>query len=665
MPRLTHVSFNHLILALLGFVVGGVGWTGLLAAEQESDIFALRKADAWRARANEVALYNNVAWKTQLLYVSRVLRPDSSIVDSLVFFNAKDGKFNLKSEMEASVDALFAPVSSEKPDEHALCRFPRRSAWLIENLQIPREILPRVNCKELERFLLAQSATGVSLVFASYYLNNPASMFGHTFLRIHRGKGPADGEPNALLDSAVNFAANPTTENAPLYAIMGLSGQFPGTFSLMPYYLKIQEYNNAESRDLWEYRLNLSQTQIDNFMLMLWELGPASIDYWYIDENCSYVLLLLLETLNPGMNLASPFNVMATPADTVRSVVSQPGFTYPPKYRPSALSTYLQREELLDDLQLRRMKQLLEAGPFSFDGIVSGLNPDEKARIIDAAIDYIDFDEQVAGSRLPEKMKQQRQGLLKLRSENRTPPRVLSYVPEGERPDLGHWSMRVGVSSGLVEVNSQRYRFYDFDWRPTLHDLSTPSSGYSSDLQLKMLEFKFRYHHSEEGSHVRMESATFFDVLSVPSVGRMKRSLSWTLNISSHAPSYDHSLDSRCYEHSLRGGVGVAGGGVRAKVFSLVVLELGSNCMGISQGHVASGLVGGFMSDLTLNTKLSLKLSALKKLYFTKHLPKDNWQRYLDIHLSHVYLGNHEVSIFGKLAPQKMGSAGLSYGLYF
>ncbi len=256
----------------------------LFASDGSSSLAHLTLADASKSRADDISLHFSPAWRAQLFYVDRVVRRRSSLIDSPEFFFAKNGKSDLRAELHASVDAIFLPPNPQKPDDHALCKFPRRSAWLIENLQIDRKLIPTIYCRELDQFLQRQSVKGISLVFASYYLNNPASMFGHTFLRLHRGKGPGQGEPNALLDSAVNFAANPTTTNALLYSWLGMTGGFPGTFSLMPYYLKVQEYNNSESRDLWEYPLNLSQQQVDNLMLTLWELGPVQIDYWYIDE---------------------------------------------------------------------------------------------------------------------------------------------------------------------------------------------------------------------------------------------------------------------------------------------------------------------------------------------------------------------------------------------
>ncbi|MEI8617212.1 DUF4105 domain-containing protein [Pseudoalteromonas sp. B193] len=73
-----------------------------------------------------------------------------------------------------------------------------------------------------------------------------------------------------LLAFAVNFAAEPDgSDNAAMYALKGLIGSYPGKFSLMPYYKKVREYNDLESRDIWEYKLNLSEPQVELILLHL------------------------------------------------------------------------------------------------------------------------------------------------------------------------------------------------------------------------------------------------------------------------------------------------------------------------------------------------------------------------------------------------------------
>ncbi len=129
-------------------------------------------------------------------------------------------------------------------------------------------------------------------------------MFGHTLLRVDsRRTGPS----RKLLNYGANYAAKPDTENAVLYALKGLVGLFEGHFTIFPYYTKVQEYNNWESRDLWEYELNFTEDQLDYLLLHLWELGGTFFEYYYFQENCSYHILSLLEVANPDLHLKDEF----------------------------------------------------------------------------------------------------------------------------------------------------------------------------------------------------------------------------------------------------------------------------------------------------------------------------------------------------------------------
>src|SRR5262249_13315921 len=151
------------------------------------------------------------------------------------------------------------------------CRFPARYAWLSSRLgfEAPRR------CPRFEEWREAISAEGVTLVFADSFLNNPASMYGHTFLRLKRR---AAGAGEDLLDYTINFAGTPDTDNGVLYAVRGIYGAFPGKYSTMPYYMKVQEYNNLESRDLWEYELNFSSAQVEQLLRHAWEMGSTYFD---------------------------------------------------------------------------------------------------------------------------------------------------------------------------------------------------------------------------------------------------------------------------------------------------------------------------------------------------------------------------------------------------
>ena len=84
-----------------------------------------------------------------------------------------------------------------------------------------------------------------------------------------------------LLDYTVNYEAITESKNGLAFAVKGLGGGYKGRFSTLPYYIKIQVYNNMESRDLWEYELSLNQNEVDQLVRHLWELGPIGITYFF------------------------------------------------------------------------------------------------------------------------------------------------------------------------------------------------------------------------------------------------------------------------------------------------------------------------------------------------------------------------------------------------
>ena len=143
--------------------------------------------------------------------------------------------------------------------EHPQCTFPARYKWLKRELGFDAGKMPEISCDRLDGWLMGLDAEKITMVFSSFYMNNPASMFGHTLLRVDSRK---KGENQKLLNYGVNYAASVDTSNALIYALKGLFGFFKGEFSVFPYYIKVQDYSNLESRDLWEYELNLNADQM-------------------------------------------------------------------------------------------------------------------------------------------------------------------------------------------------------------------------------------------------------------------------------------------------------------------------------------------------------------------------------------------------------------------
>src|SRR6185312_4314588 len=285
-------------------------------------------------KAFQTKLYETLQWRKLLHFEPQGLFGHlSSQVDSPNFFLAPNGSDNMQSEMAADIRAFWSTADAAEPDR-ARCRFPARYMFIKQSLKSEIHQWPDGPCPRFEKYFDALRGVSVSLVFSSYFLNNPSSAFGHTFLRIN--KAPAqDGNRYELLDYGINYAANVDTSNALFYAIKGMFGMFPGTFTSVPYYYKVREYNNAESRDLWEYELNITPAEVDMLVAHLWELGPSWINYWYLTENCSYHMFTILEAAAPRLNLTGQLKKWVIPSDTIQVVWNTPGLVKGYYFRPS------------------------------------------------------------------------------------------------------------------------------------------------------------------------------------------------------------------------------------------------------------------------------------------------------------------------------------------
>lgn len=111
-----------------------------------------------------------------------------------------------------------------------------------------------------------------TLIYATDFMGNPSSMFGHTLLRLD----PENQKQLNLVSYAVNYAATVNNEDNWSYAFKGLVGKYPGEYALMPYYRKVKEYGDFESRDLWEYELNLSSDETAFLVKHMWEMQKVS-----------------------------------------------------------------------------------------------------------------------------------------------------------------------------------------------------------------------------------------------------------------------------------------------------------------------------------------------------------------------------------------------------
>ncbi|MCM2303166.1 MAG: DUF4105 domain-containing protein [Elusimicrobia bacterium] len=538
------------------------------------------------ARAREARLAGETKWLKLLHY-----RPKGkgwrSEADGGGFFLAPEGRTDPAAELEADLAAFFAP---EPPKgQHPQCRFPARYRWLKERLAFDPARLPERACPDFEAWRGAIDAEAVSVVFASAFLNNPASMYGHTFLRLHR-RGGGD----ALLDYTINFAATPDTSNALMYTLKGLNGSFKGEYSLLPFYMKTQEYGSLEMRDLWDYRLNLTPSQIDDLIRHGWEMGSTHFNYYFFTKNCSYQLLTLLEAADETLDVSSGFFWGVIPGDTVRVLQARPGFVEAPLFRPSfvteikarrarqtgdelALATRLGREVTDEDLKR-----------------VAFYPKERQALILESANDYLRYRKGYYLQQSTETFTAIHT-LLRARGRLGLPPAPAPV----ERPtplEAGHDTARAGVGAGVARSGS----FTEVAWRPSLHDLSSVDEGYIPDSQLEMGAGRLRIDHADRQLYV--ERLDIASIVSLSPLDPWVRKPSWKLSTGVDQAKELGCSGAACMYYALNGGMGVSAQSRllrRELYYVLAEADLGFGPILPQDWRAGAGGTAGVIVDLT------------------------------------------------------------------
>lgn len=477
--------------------------------------------------AEEQHLDQDRQWRKLLHFETDFFRTTESQVDSANFFFSPQGKKNLQAELTATITAFFHDDEIQDSYGKAQCRFPARYRWLKNHLVNENIKWPDTTCERFLAFAKGIKGESVSLVFSSYYLNNPSSAFGHTFLRVNKVPSERDGQRYELLDYGLNYAAEADTNNAFLYGFKGLFGMFQGKFKSIPYYFKVREYNNAESRDLWEYQLRLKPAAVDMLIAHVWELGPAQIDYWYLTENCSYHMLSILEAADPSVDILSKLNQYVIPADTVRALWSKTDLVENYKYRPSSRQIFFQREALLNTSEKKELKilakQIKQQDEFVYSADFNKMSSSSQANILDAFIDFIDYryakEVQEAGRELQLKMR-----VLEKRSAIADPAAKITIDPPSEeRPHLAHPSGRWGV--GYRHTTSDK-DFALLSHRFALHDRLDPAMGYPRPSQISFFDLDFSY-----GKEFQLENFAAFELVSASPWSSLIPDHSWRFKL--------------------------------------------------------------------------------------------------------------------------------------
>jgi hypothetical protein len=534
-------------------------------------------------------------WHLLLHYRKDPFGGHTSEQDDPGFFMSPDGKTDPQAELNATLKQFFSAELVGRSKQPAQCAFIARYEWLRDQLRFDETRLPPMACERFDRWYADFEVQSITLIFPSAFMNNPASMFGHTLFRVDQ-KGQT--EQTRILAYTINYAADVPPDAGIAYPIQGIFGFYKGYFSTIPYYLKVQEYGDIENRDIWEYRLNFTPVQLRRFLMHAWELGNAYFDYFFFKENCSYHLLALLEYADPSLHLTDQFTFWTVPADTVRLIAAQPGLVSEIAYRPSRRTTIRRKRESLSfgerDQSARITANVEEITSPAF----AELSRPRQAFLLDLASDYLRYRIETTDSP-PQELKERNRAVLTARSQLRIPSEPFSVVPFAKQPELGHDTSRASVGAGWRNNDT----FEELTVRAGYHDLLDPEIGYTPDAQIELASVSLRHYNRVDQS--RVERATFANVLSLSPMDSLFHAPSWKINVGMNTIRFGSC--QLCSNGVLNGGIGAAKEShwlKREVVFAFAEAEANYSRAYEEDHRVGGGGTVGLLADLTDRWKL-------------------------------------------------------------
>lgn len=444
-------------------------------------------------------------WLDRVFYVD-----GKSLVRNDGFFISPEGRENPVKELEATIELM-------QREKGFACRFPGRYAYLAPKLGLDTK---NVFCEDYEAWKDSFEASGLSIMFASQYLENPASSFGHTYLKVNSNR------KTLYLNKVISFAASvPKDVGAKEYIWKGLTGGFQGKFAQSPFYVLFQEYANMEKRDIWEYELNINEEQTERILAVLYEvILHAEFDYMFLSDNCSALLLRLID-IETKKDLMEPLPYHVIPIETVK-VLEEKGLVKSSKFYPSITSRMALQAE---SMKAREVKEVL-----NYIKDDKKLSEKSSAQSLDLGLEYLNFLRQKSGGVLPPDKKEDFSRYLFLRSKQHSefaPPLVSSLDPlKASHPQR--------LSIGGQAIN-QRPVGLSLAYRPVGKDFFDRPNGYAKESEINF--FKTKVFLDAKDSDLSWFNLDVIGIRKYADFNRITETLSWGGNF-----SIRNSLQNNC-----------------------------------------------------------------------------------------------------------------------
>jgi len=438
-------------------------------------------------KAAELKLYSHPVWYKLLSYgkASISSKKVRSSVHQEEFFLSKSGKVSPKGELNSTLRAFYLPIE-KNVNTHAICRFPARYIWLQKKLKLVGLPSPEQVCSDFNEWTHGNTVQSISIVFASGYMGNPGSYYGHILLKLNSG---AFESKSSLLDQTVNYGVIATNNDDPVtYMVKGVLGGYEGGFSEIQYDFHAKNYGELELRDIWEYELLLSEDEVNFIVAHAWEVLGKTHTYFFFKENCVTRLAELLEVVE-GVSVVPKNPIFILPQAFLKELANTrrngESLVRALRFHPSRQSRLYNKYSDLTSQQRNFVHDAVADEGELDSTFFKQLSVESRKKILATLLDYLEFSK--ASKALPEEfIKSFNQKVLLKRLElsvgDNLPQYKSLYTPHEDREPS---YLKIGIGR-----NKELGEFFQFDIRPTYYDALDGGSGFPDHSALSMGELK-------------------------------------------------------------------------------------------------------------------------------------------------------------------------------
>ncbi|WP_188434456.1 Lnb N-terminal periplasmic domain-containing protein [Halopseudomonas salina] len=455
-------------------------------------------------------LSSHPVWLNLLHYEKAgLLQPRlQSAISSPEFFLAADGHQNPLAELQATLAALQQSVATDDAaGSHAVCRFPARALWLQSQLGTDLELHKNINCTDLDKWTRDNTVSSVSVVFATGYLGNPASYYGHTLLKFNF---TGDGSEGGLMDASLNYGAIVENDDDPVtYIFKGIFGGYDGGFSHINFYFHNHNYGENELRDMWEYQLDLPPDAVELVTAHAWEVLGKRYTYYFFRRNCAYRMAEILEIVE-GLKIVPDSRPWTIPQSLIQSLGDASYQSRPllseVRYHPSRQSRLYTKYQALSSFEQQLFKQLALEDIHFEDASFTGADLPSRQRILDTLLDYYQFiRDRAAGAEDPANLAHREA----LAMRYQLPPGLPSFA--NKKPESPHTGRAPSWFQLGITHNSDTSHALSVRLRPAYYDALDADHAHVKRAALSMGDL--RLHISDQGIKLRQ-----LDLISIASV---------------------------------------------------------------------------------------------------------------------------------------------------